>query len=297
MGANKPRRNHYIAETLQNHFCDDDGRLWVGDKCGRKPFHTSPGKVFVERNLYTTNDYVQSVGSYENEAALQRIEDGAAPVIAAIIEQARSGSPPQPSPEDRDRFKRFIIAQARRTPESQERIGLTADVDDVFLAAATEVLKRGGYAVPDEHWFEQGPILAFKQTYKSNLVGNFAAGTHHLLEEETERFCRETGLLVAVIDIPNRGFVIGSHGLTVVKENGQPGSWLPIAHDVAVKVTPHPDGGYFLRLDRDKDPIIRAINQSTVTGSRFIAGQSKALIEALMRGYWKRNPMPTLKSH
>ena len=287
MGANKPRRNHYIAELLQNHFCDDDGRLWVGDKCGREPFHTSPENVFVVGNLYTTNDYVQSAETFENEGVLQKIEDGAAPAISAIIEQARLGNPPRLSPEDNGHFKSFIVAQARRTPESQARIGLTADVDDAFRVAATEILKQGGYTVPHEDWFDQDPILAFKQTYKSNLVGNFAAGTHHLLEQETERFCRNTGWLVAVIDMPNRNFVIGSHGLTVVKENGRPGSWLPIAHDVAIKVTPYPDKGFFLRLDCNKEPIIRAINQSAVAGSRFIAGRSKALIESLMSGYWK----------
>ena len=294
MGANRPRRNHYIAKSLQNHFCDDDGGLWVGDKCGREPFRTSPENVFVVGNLYTTNDYVQSAEGFENEGILQEIEDGAAPAIASIIEQARLGNPPRLSPEDNDHFKRFIIAQARRTPESQERIGLTADVDEAFRAAAVEVLKRGGYAVPDEGWFEQDPILAFKQIYKSNLVGNFASGAHHLLERETERFCRDTGWLVAVIDMPKRSFVIGSHGLTVVKENGRPGSWLPIAHDVAIKVTPYPDMGFFLRLDRNKEAIIRAINQSTVAGSRFIAGRSKELIESLMSGYWKRRESGTV---
>ena len=287
MGANKPRRNHYIAQLLLNNFCDVEGRLWVGDKCQPELFHTSPENVFVVRNLYTTTDSVQSDEKYENEAALQRIESNAKPAISAVIDQARRGYPPRLSPEDNDHFKRFIITQARRTPESQERMGLTSDVDVAFRVAATEILKHGGFTAPAEDWFEQDPILVLKQTYKSNLVGNFAAGTHHLLEDETERFCRETGWLVAFIAMPNRSFVIGSHGLTVVKENGRPGSWLPIAHDVAIKVTPSPDKGFFLRLDRSKEPVIRAINQSTVAESRFVAGRSKALIEALMRGYCK----------
>ena len=289
MGANIPRRNHYIPELLQHNFCDGDGRLWVGDKCGRKPFRTSPLNVFVVGNLYATNDYVQPVQTYENEGALHRIENAAKAAISAIIEQARRGCPPQLSPEDNDCFKRFVVAQARRTPESQERMGLLADVDDAFLIAATTILKQAGYPIPDAKWFEQSPIQKFKEIYKSNVVGNFAAGAHHLLEQETERFCRNTGWLAAVIAMPNRSFVIGSHGITVVERHGRLESWLPIAHDVAINFTPYPDKGYFLRLDRGNESIIGSINQATVAGSRFIAGQSRALIQSLMGGYWKRN--------
>ena len=166
-------------------------------------------------------------------------------------------------------------------------MGLFADVDEIFPKAASLVKEKLGNTLVDEEWYEENHLLELKQTYKSNLVGNFAAGTHHFLERETERFCHETGWLVAVIAMSNRNFVIGSHGITVVKENGRPGSWLPIAHDMAIKVTPYPDKGFFLPLDRNRGPIIRAINQSTVSGSRFIAGRSKALIETLMRGYWK----------
>ena len=88
--------------------------------------------------------------------------------------------------------------------------------------------------------------------------------------------------------MPKRSFVIGSHGITVVEQRGQRESWLPIAYDVAIKFTPYPNkGGSLLRLDRNDESIIKTINQSTVAGSRFIAGRSKALIESLMRGYWK----------
>ena len=132
MGANKPTRNHYIPESLLKNFCDDDGLLWAGDKCGRAPFHPPPSKLFVKSKLYAKNDYSQSVITYENEEALAKIESDAASAISAVIEQARRGCPPRLSPEDDDHFKRFIIAQARRTPESQVRIGLTSDVDDAF---------------------------------------------------------------------------------------------------------------------------------------------------------------------
>ena len=287
MGANIPRRNHYIPEFLLNNFSDDNGLLWAGDKLGQEPFPATPRRLFVKSNLYANTDHDQSVKTYENEDALHRIEDDAKPAVSAIIEQARRRCFPRLSAEDNDRFKRFIAAQMRRTPESQEGIGLSEAVDEIFPEAVSMFREKFGYSMVDEDWYEESSLLELKQRYKSNLPGSYAAGTHYLLEQETEQFCRETGWLVAAIDMPNRSFLIGSHGITIVLENGRPGTWLPIAHDVAIKVTPYPDRGFFLQLDRSKEPIIRAINQSTVAASRFIGGRSKALIDSLMRGYWK----------
>ena len=162
MGANIPRRNHYIPEMLLNNFCSD-GLLWAGDKCGRKPFRTSPLNLFVKSNLYAKNDYNQSVTTYENEGALHRIESEAASAISAIIEQARHGCPSRLSEEKNDRFKRFIAAQTRRTPESQERMGLSAAVDEIFPVAVSMVSEKLGYSMVDEDWYEQSTLLELKQ--------------------------------------------------------------------------------------------------------------------------------------
>ena len=289
MGANIPRRNHYISEFLLNNLCDDDGRLWAGDRLGREPFIASPKRLFVKTNLYASTNHDESAKTYENEHALHRIENEAKPAVSALIEQARRGCIPRLSTEDNDRLKRFIAAQMRRTPESQEGIGLTEAVDEIFPEAVSLFRDKYGLSMVDEDWYEESSLLKLKERYKSDLPGYYAAGTHHLLEEETEQFCRERGWLVAVIGIPNRSFVIGSHGITIVTENGRPRSWLPIAHDMAIEVTPYPDSGYFLPLDRNTDSIIRTINRSTVAVSRFIAGRSEALIKSLMGGYWKRS--------
>ena len=291
MGANKPKRNHYIPELLLHNFCDDDGFLWAADKSGRRPFHPPPSKLFVEKHLYATTDYDQSVKTFENEDALAKIESAAGRAISAIIEQARQGSFPRLSPEDNDRFKRFIVAQARRTPESQERIGLYEAVDEIFPEAVSMFKEKFGSTLVDDDWYAESSLLELKQRYKSNLSGNYAAGAHPLLEQGTSQFCRDAGWLVAVIDMPKRSFVIGSNAFAVVEQGGQIESWLPIAHDVAIRLTGFPDREYMLTLNRNNESIIRTINQSTVASSRFIAGRSKELIESLMGGYWQRNLM------
>ena len=32
MGANRPKRNHFVPEMLLKNFCDDRGFLWIGDQ-------------------------------------------------------------------------------------------------------------------------------------------------------------------------------------------------------------------------------------------------------------------------
>ena len=87
-----------------------------------------------------------------------------------------------------------------------------------------ELLMQAGYDVPEQDWFDRDPdVLKLKRTMKSNHSANFAAGEHHLLQQETERFSRETGWGVALICLPKRSFVIGSHGLTIIRRGGSIG--------------------------------------------------------------------------
>ena len=286
MGANRPKRNHFVPEMLLKNFCDDRGFLWVGDQERGKCYSTKPTNVFVKGKLYVKQDYSQATDSYEYEYALSKIESSARPAISSLIEQVRCGSNPRLDPELNKHFKEFVIALARRTPESQERVFTDSDrnLEEVVDSVAKELLMQAGYDVPEQDWFDRDPdVLKLKRIMKSNHSANFAAGEHHLLQQETERFSRETGWGVALICLPKRSFVIGSHGLTIIRRGGSiGGSWLPIAHDVAIQVTAFPDRGFRLCLDHKNESIIKSINTETAAQSNIIAGRSEALIRSLM---------------
>ena len=287
MGANRPRRNHYIPEMLLKNFCDDGGLLWIADQERGKCYQTNPKKVFVKNNLYVNHDYSRATDSYEYEDTLSKIESKAEPAISSLIEQVRCGRNPRLDPELDDHFKKFVIALARRTPESQEKVFSELDIDfeEVFDNVAADVLRQGGYEVPEKEWFERDPdVLKLKQVAKSNHRANFAAGDHPLLRQDAEQFSREVVWGIARICLPRRSFVIGSHGLTIVERDGSiKGSWLPIAHDVAIWFTGFPNKGYMLYLDRKKESIIKTINRATVAQSGIIAGRSETLVRSLMR--------------
>ena len=289
MISNHPKRHHYIPQMLLKNFLDDRGRFWVFDKIEGKLHQCTPRNTFVQKNLYRTLNFDHENYSYEAEEELSRIESRAAPVIRRIIECARNNEYPQLIPEDRKSWKRFMLAMARRTPESQERVSYKS-FDDIFYEAAKKVAEKENYmALPDKgSIFQDSRISKLKDVIKSNVDARFAAGDHPRTRDETERFCRETGLLIAVICEPRRSFVIGSHGVAIAqpdhKDDQTQGSWLPISHDVAVAPTAFPDRESLLRLNHDRDSIIKRINRASAAQSRIIAGRSKALICSLMQG-------------
>ena len=289
MISNRPKRHHYIPQMLLKNFLDDNGRFWVFDKIEGKLHQCTPRNTFVQKNLYRTSNLDHENYSYEAEEELSRIESRAAHAVRRIIEQVRCKQPPQLNSRDGNNWKRFMLAIARRTPESRARIVSHKSFEDTFYEAAKKVAEKENYmGLPDKvSIFQDSRISKFKDIIKSNVDATFAAGDHPRTRDETERFCRETGLYVAVICMPKRSFVIGSHGLSIVqpdhKDNLTPGSWLPIAHDVAVAPTAFPHREFLLRIDHDRDSIIERINRASAAQSRIIAGRSKALICSLMQ--------------
>ena len=226
--------------------------------------------------------------SYEFEERLGEIEDAAAPAIRQIIEQARLGNPPRLTTEMLDTCKRFIIAMARRTPESQARLASSLDVD-AFHEAAKLAADQDNFSLPDKESLYRNPnIVRLKRGLMKNTYARFAAGAHPLLEIDTQDFLQKTGLCITVIRIPKRSFIAGSYGLTIIndsiKGNFPALSWLPVAPDIAIGVTDQPSKSPLFVLDGllAHDPLIAAINLSTAAGSSRIAGSSEKLVRSLM---------------
>ena len=297
--TNAPVGQHYNPVMLLRNFCDSDGLIWVSD--GNKVYRTNPTNVFKIRHLYTRLDFTNAsrgVGhqafidsvekSYEHEDQLSELEARAAPAVRQIAERARNGNPPQLSVKLRNSLKRFIIAMARRTPESQARVAVSNDLDDVFYETSQRVAELNGQSLPPKEKLYQDPrFRELEEMVMANTNARFAAGAHPILERETQKFIRETGLSVAVIRTPPPSFIVGSHGLTIIDdplEGGFPaGSWLPVAHDVAVGVTAFPDRDVLMVLDdtSNGDLIISGFNRATASRSRIIAGQSETLVRSL----------------
>ena len=298
---NVPVRQHYNPEMLLRNFCDSDGLIWVSD--GTRVYPTNPKNAFVMKDLYTRRDFTNAMTgaghrafidsiekSYEHEEQLGKLESQAGGAVRHIIERARVGKPPQLSVKSRNSFKRFLIAMARRTPESQTRVAAAKDPFDVFYEASKQVAQLSDHPLPPKESLRQDPeVQELKDMVMSNTSARFAAGDHPDLENDTRRFMRETGLCVASIHMPGHSFIIGSHGLTIIDDHIESsipcGSWLPIADDVAVGVTAFPDRDILLVLDNSNNgqQCISAINMAMVARSRVIAGQSESLVRSMIQ--------------
>ena len=302
MGRNTPKRNHYIPQMLLKNFCGDSRRVWVGD--GKRIYAAKPRNVFVQRHLYTKSifesspkgtdhdDFLNSIEkSYEYEDHLSVIESRAAPAVREIVVHVRKGKCPALSIEHRDAWKRFLFAIARRTPESQNRVGgLTGHVD-TFYEASKHVANLNNDPLPDRATlYQDDRVLRLKNMVMTNVNAKFAAGNDSHIENETQKFSRETGLYLVVIRIPKKSLVIGSHGLTIVDrmfvENLTATSWLPIAPDIAVGATAFPDRELLSVLDGNNggERVISEMNRATASMSKIIVGQSEDLVRSLRKG-------------
>ncbi len=206
MGANHPVRQHYIPEFLVRNFVDSYGRLWVYDRRRGKLYPTSAKKVFVESDIYTRyrfshgDSYERLVGStkkdysYETDS-LSRIESKAAPVVSRIIKHARAKSPPQLSANQANNWKAFVLAMARRTPESRQRVTFISDREAFYMAAKARA-DEIRYDLPDiDTLYRDSRVWKLKNMVMSNVHAGFAAGVSRREKREEERFCRECGFL------------------------------------------------------------------------------------------------------
>ena len=299
MNPNHPKQQHSVPQMLLRNFCDDSGRLWVSN--GSKTWKCNPKNVFVEKDLYTnfryerspdTQDLEEFVRStprtYEYEEHLGRIESEATPAIRRIITQARRRRCPEFTPEARYACLRFLLAQFRRTPESQRRTAGDKNFDEIFYEENAVIAKQRGVTLPDITSFYEDPRARIHRNFADRDIDAwFAAGTHPRERDQERRFCQEIGLCVAIIRIPNRSFVIGSHGIGIVEssDNGSHAkTWMPIAYDVGIGLTslPHKESLFLIDSNSEGEPLICMINKASAEGSRMIAGRSETLVRSLM---------------
>ena len=289
MTSNLPTATHYIPKFLLRNFVDHSGFLCILDKKTGKLYKNTPENAFFENHLTRMYDFESGEYSYEAEKMLSDIESQAAPVVCKIINCARERQNPSLSSIERRYWSLFYQSMCRRNPEfAEEMLRHDERFDDVFYMACERLLRQHGMKVPNREHLDLNPMLSeAKNHMKKNNKSRFASGDHELLQADAERFARETGLLIAVIQQPRRSFVIGSHSVANVSRvhNGDRtyGSWLPIAYDVIVTSTSSPETERMLLIDSNQDYFITKINTASFRQSRFVAGRSESLIHSLRR--------------
>ena len=262
-------RDHYLPQMLLKNFCDSSGRFWVARKDTDQPFRTKPRKVFREKNLETKHTPVANGNltgwTFQRDRSsadiLRQIESAAADPIRQVITRARNRRLPQLEPDPQDALKRFFFTIARRTPESQKRVRTPdAEARHELYVRLSRRAESEGVTLPSEDDFYATPVFReLIDCLMHNADASMAAGTIPSIRRFEDRFFKTRALTILVITQRRRSFIVGSHGLAIV-QGMPPGSWLPIASDVAIAYHDDHPREKIAFLGTEHDKAIRAIN-------------------------------------
>ncbi len=286
----RSERHHEVPIWLSKHFCwDCDERLWMGFKETREVRLVGVRDAFVRRNANTRTSYQsrqdgtsQQVKSDLDERILEKFDGQASSAARELINFARQWRDmgpvsPRLSPETVEVCKRLIVVQARRTRESQDRVGLGEDKAELYLdlyfARAEEIGQR---LPPREVFVEYPSVTAVFDAISQNTRAGMASGNHPILANKEEEFLAPLGLHVAVIGATTTEFVVGSHGVTITHEQN---TWLPLAPDVAISFSDRPGR---IGIGMCGSEFVANHNRAALSMSSRVAGRFEETIGELL---------------
>ena len=287
------KRHHEVPKWLLKHFCWDHGEmLWQGFKDTREVTPVNINDAFVRKYANTRIDYqsrgdgtFQQVKSDQDETILADFDDQASRAARNLIDSARQWrdtgpAVPRLSPADVETCKQTIVAQARRTRESQDRAGLSEDKSELYISLYSELAEANGQQLPSkEDLLRDSRVTGLFAAISQNHRANFASGNHSILADKEKEFLDSAGLHVAVIDPTTAEFVIGSHGITIVESTQGQTAWLPLAPDVAISLSDKPKQ---MGIGICADAFVESHNGAALSLSTRIAGRSKETIQKLL---------------
>ena len=289
----RSEKHHEVPKWLLKHFCWDHGEmLWMGFKDTREIRPVSRRSAFRRKNANTRTDYqsrgdgtFQQVKSDPDETILANFDDQASRAARELIDfsrQWRDAGPvaPRLSSEKVEVCKRTIVAQARRTRESQNRVGLSEDKYELYLDLYLKRAEEVGQQLPSREGLLQIPgVTAVFDVISQNTRANMASGNHPILADKEEEFLAPAGLHVAVLDPTTAEFVIGSHGITIVETTQGLTSWLPLAPDIAISLSSRPGE---IGIGIYADEFVGYHNRAALSVSARVAGRSEGTIQELL---------------
>ena len=285
MTQQRAKRNHFVPQFLIKNWADDFGKVWVLNKQDKKIFQTSPSRVLLKNDLYTTYEGPEFEPSDEFERLFAEFEYLIAPIVKKIIADARENRPKSLQPKDFRLCKAFLVLQTWRTPESQARI---FDRDHrTFSTNETEQLNLENYGLDELNIESNASIHKDAKYYeKSNLLARFAAGELPGQTSKFREYEKNHGLDCWVIRNPRRSVLHGSHGCCFFEKQYKGKKYIsppliPIAPDIVLTFSEHPNK--FRRLgEKDfvaEDKWVRRFNSAMFKYSNQVIARDEKLLE------------------
>ena len=287
---NRPKNHHYIPQMLLKRFTNQEGKLYVYDRCHPEKGiqKKDPKKTFVRRHLYTQ---VKEDGTRDVEVEtkfLAPLESDVSPVIEKIVNAARRGNPPNLTPDEKGIWIRFFYSIFARVPDT---LNPATDIVRHMILAEIQ-LARQSRPLND---LEQA-VLDSPETMERHLTNGRIQHLQMSLSSEVSELLTNTRIAAAVIRKmkPVRSFVIGSNPVVKLTYPGRSHLadptvevWLPLARDVTVSPCP----GESDKVISVKGRHIESINRSLFMQSTVIAGCSQELVESIAGRHLEHNPV------
>ena len=286
----RSKRHHEIPQWLLKHFCRESSEmLWMGFKNTRRVRLVGVKDAFVRRDGNTRTDYqsrgdgtFQRVKSDQDETILSRFDEQTCLAARELIEFARRWRDTGPiapglSPGTVEVCKRLIVAQARRTRESQDRVGLGESKNELYLDLYFKRAEEVGQQMPAREVLLENPrVTGVFDVISQNMRANMASANHPILADKEVKLLAPLGLHVAVLDPTTAAFVIGSHGITITRERN---TWLPLAPDVAISFSNTPGS---IGIGMCVHEFVDCHNRAALSVSARVAGRSRSNIQKLL---------------
>lgn len=283
-----PKRHHYVPQMILKRFTDQDGWLhWY--RCGDPVSairRARSSEVFLERDLYTTTSASGSKNP-GTERALSRLETEATPILSRIICEAREGTCPELSADQKTIWYSFFLTQWRRTPDNQRAIISLEQGIEIFDSVVAEFYQ----ALPDRR--EEIAALCEPQT-KMRAIRN--ARIESLLESRDMvlGILKRRGIAILRIANAHKSFIVGSRPVVKLTPVGTTNlddpsveMWLTVSPDIAIGVGQGNEKITLLPPADDRQ--IRLLNSAIKRQSRIIASRSPALIRSIARARRSRS--------
>lgn len=269
-----PKRHHYVPRFVLANFVDHAGKLWVQRVSGGEVWSAVPENVYVQRYAYSLVD-AEGNRDPEVERAYSVLEGAPKPIVDKFLAAGRTGSPPVITVAEKAVWDEFLYHQMKRVPAVMATLEAKQGWAD-RLEAVVERLRERGLAVDEEELADlRSPAsLALKRNAQVKALSTDSPLIRVLLGAASI----EIGAAPA-----GNSLVISSHPIAGIRagiqsaETGASEMWLPIASDVAVKVS---FGGQPQTVELTPDKVA-SINRDSRAQGEFLAGASEKIVKSV----------------
>lgn len=284
--SKRARKHHIVPQTMQKHFCDDNGQIWFSEKDShgsfQKPDQRTPKGAFWQRDYYTVIINGQRSDEIEREF-YGSLDNLMGDIIPKFLERLERREAPAMEPALEESMKLAVFHMLLRSPDfvDHDDLALGHDYLDSLIAeyARFPDLKADLDRVRSEKE-DDSIVRSYGRSIRvQGTIGDHTRSKRELMKRKFKWVIapsRHSFILANQI-----GYRIGNGGPNGL-QNPNSEIWMPISPKFSLVLVrdDHSNIPNLAETDRDH---IRSVNEYAARNSKAIASHSEKLIRSLVR--------------